>query len=338
VHFTCSRRLAILVFLAGIHPALAQPLQLPTANHALFEQDGEPRFFTGTAGKPWTSGCFGCVRSDGMQLHEGLDISCLRRNQRDEPTDPVTATADGEVAYINARPSLSNYGNYIVLRHRIDGLDLYSLYAHLSRMREGLTPGQAVRAGEFLATMGRTTNIREGISKDRAHLHFELDLLVNDRFASWYKMNFPGQRNDHGGWNGQNLVGLDPRAVLLEQRARGTNFSLLQFVRNQTPLMCVLVRQTDFPWLRRYPQLVQPNPVAQKEGVAGYEVVFNFNALPFALIPRAASEIKGKAKIQLLSINQAERDRNPCRRLITHRRGRWELSEHGLNAVKLLTY
>src|SRR6267142_5342463 len=97
------------------------PFQRPTANRALFEKDGEERFFVGTAGKPWTTGTFGCVRSEGAQMHEGLDIRCLHRDKRGEPTDAVMATADGTVAYLNRRPSLSNYGNYVVLRHLIEG-------------------------------------------------------------------------------------------------------------------------------------------------------------------------------------------------------------------------
>src|SRR3982750_3894665 len=70
--------LAILAF-----PGLlrSQPFQLPTANHALFEKGGEERFFVGTVGKPWTTGTFGCVRSDGHQLHEGLDIRSLQRDK-----------------------------------------------------------------------------------------------------------------------------------------------------------------------------------------------------------------------------------------------------------------
>src|SRR5688500_6581207 len=47
----------------------AQPFHLPTANRALFEKDGEERFFVGTTGKPWPSGTFGCVRSEGWQFH-----------------------------------------------------------------------------------------------------------------------------------------------------------------------------------------------------------------------------------------------------------------------------
>src|SRR5881296_2947055 len=74
--------------------ARAQPFHLPTANRALFERGQEEKFFVGTVGKPWTSGGFGCVRSEGWQLHEGLDIRCLQRDRHGEPMDPVLATAD----------------------------------------------------------------------------------------------------------------------------------------------------------------------------------------------------------------------------------------------------
>src|SRR5208282_4631962 len=126
-----------------------QPFQFPTANHALYEIGDELKFFAPTApDKPWTTGSFGCVRSDGRQMHEGLDIKCLQRDRHGEPTDPILATADGGVAYINDRPSFSNYGRYIVLRHQIDGIEIDSLYAHLSEVQSGLRAGQPVRAGQ----------------------------------------------------------------------------------------------------------------------------------------------------------------------------------------------
>ncbi|HZV33231.1 MAG TPA: M23 family metallopeptidase, partial [Verrucomicrobiae bacterium] len=193
--------LALFFIIAG-STARADLFQLPTANHALYEPGGEERFFVGTVGKGWQSGTFGCVRSDGHQIHEGLDIRCLQRDRHGEPTDPVMATADGTVAYINTRPSLSNYGNYIVLRHLIEGMEIYSLYGHLHSVREGLRVGQAVKAGEVIAIMGRTANTHEGISKERAHVHFEFDTFVNDHFSEWHRKTFPGERNDHGNWNG----------------------------------------------------------------------------------------------------------------------------------------
>src|SRR6185312_1330158 len=101
--------------------------------------------------------------------------------------------------------------------------------------------GQTVKAGETIAVMGRTANTHEGISKERAHVHFEINLLVNDRYADWHNKRLSGQRNDHGNWNGLNLNGIDPRLILLEQHRQGTNFSLLHFIRSETELCRVLV-------------------------------------------------------------------------------------------------
>lgn len=332
--------LPALVLSFCVHATHAQPFQLPTANHALFEPGHEESFFVGTVGKPWISGTFGCVRTEGWQFHEGMDIRCLQRDKKGEPTDPVLATADGTVAYINRRPSLSNYGNYLILRHVVEGIEVYSLDSHLNEVRGDLKPGQPVKAGEQIGVMGRTSNTRERISKERAHVHFELNLLLNERFATWYKKNKPGERNDHGDWNGRNLVGLDPRAVLLEQRARGERFSLVEHIRQRPELCRVFVRATNFPWLRRYPALLRPNPKAEKEGVLGYEIALAFNGLPFELTPRAASEItlKGKGKIHLLSVNEAEKRKNPCGRIVSETRGRWSLTTHGTELLDLLTF
>jgi murein DD-endopeptidase MepM/ murein hydrolase activator NlpD len=332
-----ARGLALL-FLATGGVAKAQPFQFPTANHTLYENGGEERFFVGTVGKPWTTGTFGCVRSDGMQIHEGLDIKCLQRDKRGEPTDPVLATADGVVAYINAKPSLSNYGNYIVLKHQIDGLEIYSIYAHLQSIRPGLKAGQAVKQGENIAVMGRTSNTREVISKERAHVHFELDFFVNERFPEWFNKNSPGERNDHGMWNGQNLNAIDARKVLLEEQRKGSAFSLLEFVRSETELCRVFVRDTSFPWLTRYRALISRNPIAEKEGVAGYELALDFNGVVISAIPRAASEIKGKTRYVLLSVNEPEQKKNPARGLVTKRSGRWELSDKGLKLLGLVTF
>jgi len=318
--------------------AFAQVFQLPTANHALFEPGQEENYFVPTVGKTWSSGTFGCVRSGGWQMHEGLDIRPLTHDRKGEPADAILATADGTVVYVSSRPALSNYGNYLVIRHQVGGMEIYSLYAHLAEIRAGLQAGQSVKAGETIARMGRTANTREGISKERGHLHFELDLMVNDNFAQWYRGTFPDQRNDHGNWNGQNFLGVDPRQILLEQRHQGAGFSLLKHLQSQPELCRVLVRKTNFPWLRRYPALVAPNPIAQKEGIAGYELALNFNGLPISIVPLAASEIKSKGKVVLLSVNEAEYKKNPGCRLVAKTGSRWALARNGANLVSLLTY
>ena len=78
--------------------------------------------------------------------------------------------------------------------------------------------------------------------------------------------------------------------------------------------------------------------MADKQGVAGYEIVLNYNGVPFALMPRAASEIKSAAKFQLLSVNESEQKTNPCRKLVVKRGGRWQLADAGLRELELLTY
>jgi peptidoglycan LD-endopeptidase LytH len=332
-------RLLSFLFLLSIATAgHAQVFRLPTPNRAIYEVGGSSKYYVGTTGKPWTSGTFGCVRTGGTQFHEGIDIRCLQRDKQGEPIDPVFAVANGTVAYISDKPGLSNYGNYIVLRHQIAGLEIYSLYAHLRSIRPGLRVGQPLKAGESIAVLGRTANTREGISKDRAHLHFELNFLINDRFTQWHAREYKGQRNDHGDWNGQNLVGIDPSEVLIKQNRPSEDFNLVKHVREQTELFRVVVRDTSFPWLARYAPLVWRNPTAAKQGVAAYEITFSHTGVPFKVVPRAESELKSKARVTLLSVNEAEQRAHSCRKYVTKTVGRWELAPNGERLIDLLTF
>lgn len=330
----CALALAAALAVVPAHP---QAFRLPTPNRALLEDGGEARYFVGTVGRTWTSGTFGCVRSDGAQFHEGLDIRAVQRDKRGEATDPVTATLDGVVAYINLKPSLSNYGIYVVLRHQAEGLEFYSLYAHLADTPAGLKVGQRVGAGERIGTVGRTSNTSQAISRERAHLHFEIAFRLTDRYAAWHQANLKGTRNDHGEWNGRNFLGIDP-APVLRGAAASRDFSLLRHLRSQRELCRVMIRKSDLFWARRCPGLVANNPRALKEGVAGFEVVLNATGLPFLLIPRAASEIAGKERVRLLSVNAAEAERLPCRKIVRQRNGQWELGVNGNALISLLTH
>ena len=332
------RRLTLAALGLSVLPLFAQsPFQFPTANHALYEIGGEAKFLAPTSpDRPASTGGFGCVRTDGWQMHEGIDILHLQADKRGEPTDPVLASADGTVVYVNGKSGLSNYGKYVVIRHMVDGIEIYSLYAHLSDIAPGIAAGKAVRGGETVAVMGRTG---QPIGKERAHLHFEFNLLANDNFQAWFKKNSsPGERNDHGIWNGQNLDGLDPLEIFIAEHHPTKTFNLATYLRSQTELCRVLVRETSFSYLKRYPALVLKNPTAEKEGVAGYEISLNYNGVAFALMPRGASEIKGAAKIQLLSVNAAEYRAHPCRKLVVQRGSRWQLTDKGQREIQSLIY
>ena len=108
---------------------------------------------------------------------------------------------------------------------------------------------------------------------------------------------------------------------MLAEHAQGAKFSLLNFIRSQTELCRVLVRATNFPYLKRYPMLVLPNPKAGKgrRGRLRNRLEFQRRRL-LQLMPLAASEIKGRGKFQLLSVNEAEERANPCRHLVVQAR------------------
>jgi peptidoglycan LD-endopeptidase LytH len=316
----------------------AVSLVLPTANTNIFLPGAEEHYFVGTVGREWPSGTFGCVRSEGWQLHEGIDIKALERDRQGEPTDPVVAIAEGVVLYVNPKAGLSNYGNYLVLGHRLDGVEVCTLYAHLREIAEGVRVGAAVRMGQRIGTLGRTANTRSGISKDRAHLHLEVALFLNKKFPQWHASRMPGARNDHGMFHGQNLAGFDPAGLFQEHRRLGAQFDLVRFIQSQPELCRVQVRDTEFEFLKRYQSLVAKRSEPATGEVAGYEIVFDYAGVPMQLIPLAAGELKSKARVHLLSVNEAVQQAHRCRKLVVKRSGRWELAGGGERLVDLLLY
>lgn len=347
----CCCRLAGWLLAVGALPGLAAennsasttgsappPLLLPTPNTALLGPDPGEDYFVGTAGNPWTHGGYGCTRTGGWQFHEGIDIRPIARDARGEAADPIFATADGLVMYLNPRAALSAYGIYIVLQHRINDIELYSLYAHLAEIEPELTPGRSVRAGEVIGKMGRTANTRQPITRDRAHLHFELALIVNPLYPEWLQASVPGARNEHGIWNGQNLIGLDPRILLLSSYRYPDNFDLVRFLRGQRELCRIAVRVPDFDFLRRYPALIQARPDLAQDEVAGYELHLDYAGIPVRIYPRSAAELPSSQRYTLLSVDEEEYRQNPCRRIVIRQGNRFRLGQAGIQFLDLLTY
>lgn len=254
--------------LSGAHAAL---LDFPTQNRAIL--DGHPeefymyveRDFEGEKTKPWEGGQFGFVRGprrtpEGVvfaSLHEGVDIKPLRRDASGNPLDDVLAAAPGRVVHVSKEPGASNYGRYVVLGHRIDGSTFYTLYAHLASI--AVVPGQEVRQGE---TLGRLGFSGEGIDRERAHVHFEVAVLLSENFEAWYAAHFPGNPNKHGLFNGMNLSGTDPSAILLGA-ARDPGFQITKHLSSLEPVFKItLPNSPHLSLLRDYPWLVPNGEIA----------------------------------------------------------------------------
>jgi hypothetical protein len=109
-------------------------------------------------------------RQDGSISHQGADL-CNRR-----AGGVVRAAANGVVARSASAPD--GYGVYVVLAHRLESGEAYTVYAHLAPGSVRVREGEVVAAAEPIGRVGRSGNA----STD--HLHFEVR-VPGDLEARW---------------------------------------------------------------------------------------------------------------------------------------------------------
>lgn len=276
----------ILTLLAATTPLCAALLDWPTDNKALLEGRPEDfymyvdRNFEGVESKPWEGGSYGYVRGPQRMgaeivygtLHEGIDIAPVHRDAAGDPLDDVRSCAAGTVVHVSHEAGASNYGRYVVIRHLIEGSPIYTLYAHLSTI--SAQSGQKVAQGEVIGKMGFTG---AGINRERAHLHLEIAVLLNEDFEAWYHRYFSGSPNKHGIYHGYNLVGMEPAAILLES-AKNPAFSLKEHIRNQDVAYQITIPDSpNLSIIRNYPWIV---PDGEPASPRGWTVSFTQYGVP----------------------------------------------------------
>lgn len=317
------RILFVLLTLAIVRLSAAERMELvwPTPNRAWAEGKPIDAYIQHAGSGDAQSGTFGGVRSGGHQFHEGLDIKCISRDRRGEPLDDVYAALDGVVRHINSSAGDSNYGRYIVLEHPEQTPAVYTLYAHLSRIAPGLHVGDRVKHGQVIATMGHSSD--RLIPRDRAHLHFEIGVMVSKNFQAWYDRKGFGSRNDQNIWNGMNLMGIDPLIVFDGWRAGKIN-TMQDVFTQMTPAVRIRIATHRYPdFVSRYPSLVtKPLPLGP---VSGWEITFNWTGIPYAWTPLAPLEIAGlpneQPRIEEANAELERRERSKT--LVVSRRGGW---------------
>jgi len=328
---------ALLLLLAV--PLSAQRISIawPTPSRAWEQGQGPEAFVQPTVSGKVESGLFGCVRSNGLQFHEGLDIRPVRRDSRGEALDPVTAAMAGVVRHINSRPGDSSYGRYVVLEHPDLQPAVYTLYAHLAKVDAGLRVGARVAQGGVLGIMGRSAG-GYAIPRERAHLHFEIGLRLTDSFQPWYTWRKFGSPNQHGNWNGMNLVGLDPLEFLNEWRARRVDNFEQHLARQRAAVRVRVVTARTPDFITRYPALLtKPMPVGM---IGGWEVAFNAFGLPFAWTPLTRAEV-GAARansVQLREVDAALNRAVRCKTLVKPGRGGAHVTGPDLDTVLQLLF
>lgn len=301
--------------------AFAQRIEIswPTPNRAWEQGRGIEAWAQPTVSGDPESALFGCVRSNGTQFHEGLDIRPVAHDSRGEPADKIMAAMDGVIRHVNARAGESNYGRYIVIEHPGVSPAVYTLYAHLAKIEPGIVPGTSVKRGQEIGTMGHTAG-GGGIPRDRAHMHFEIGLMVTQNFPAWYTWKRFGSPNEHGLWNGMNLMGFDPLDFLRQWRARKVD-NFQQYLDQMRAIVRVRVATSRVPdFITRYPALLRkPMPSGF---VAGWEIECNSTGLPFAWTPLSAMDVAGMRpnSAQIVSVDTAVVHAYRCKSLV-HQRG-----------------
>ena len=275
--------------------ALGVSLLFPTDNQAIL--DLEPaRFYMGLErhfGRErvwaWEGGTYGYVREARTtpagwrftRFHEGVDIAPRYRDEGGEPLDVVRAVDDGRVVYVNNRPGGSDYGRYVVVEHVWEGSPFYTLYAHLAST--AIREGERVARGERLGVLGYSGR---GLDRARAHLHFEINLLLNEHFYAWRDARNTRWSATHGRYHGYNLAGVSP-VEILERSYDAQNFSIVDLLAHQQADLTVYVPAGPPPdLLKRYPWMCRscrggPPP----EWATSWEVGLTCAGLPVRVEP-----------------------------------------------------
>ncbi|HLT48555.1 MAG TPA: M23 family metallopeptidase [Rubricoccaceae bacterium] len=277
----------------------ALPLALPTGNIALLTGD-LPGFYMevdrdtirGLRRAGWEGGQYGFVRGPVgagadrrfVQLHEGVDIRPLHRDEAGEPLDVVRAARAGTVAYVNDAAG-SAFGRYVVVEHDWGGSPVYTLYAHLADV--------AVAEGERVgrsAPLGRLGYTGRGIWRERAHVHFEVAMMLNEHAPAWFANYYAGQPDLHGRFFGTNLAGVDVPALFAALVER-PDLTFQQFVQSR-PAGYRVALPGDRPLdvLRRYPWLWE-GEAPPRPGDGAWEVTFTAEGVPMGVSwsPRAVA-------------------------------------------------
>lgn len=102
--------------------------------------------------------------TEERNIHLGLDLWI-------KAGSPVLAALDGRIHSFNNNAGLGDYGPTIILEHRLENQQFYTLYGHLAlESLDNLKIGAFFKKGEQLATLGDAP-----VNGDYApHLHFQI--------------------------------------------------------------------------------------------------------------------------------------------------------------------
>jgi len=240
------------------------------------------RYFEGVRSKPWQGGLYGFSRNQKRhgndiimtRFHEGVDIRPLYRDGNQVPQDLIKPISPGKVVHVNDDTSKSSYGKYLVIEHDTYSGKLYSLYAHLASI--WVKRGKKVTTDTTIGRLGYTGN---GLNKERAHLHIELNLLISKDFEDWHGKHYTSPSH-HDIYNGINMVGLP-----LHHFFKSGKMPYMAHYRKQLqPYYTAIVKRTkNKPTLiKNYPWLLDGQELSSSPS---WEITLTGSGIPLKMVP-----------------------------------------------------
>lgn len=102
--------------------------------------------------------------TDGRNIHMGIDIWA-------KAGEPVYAVLDGVIAYSKFQNDEGNYGGTVILKHMVEGQELYALYGHLSKKSVELhIQGEKKKRGDVIGYLGEESENGNW----PPHLHYQI--------------------------------------------------------------------------------------------------------------------------------------------------------------------
>ncbi len=319
-------------YCVGARPRLVWP----TPNRAYVEFGSRESFVQPAESGTVESGLFGCFRNSGTRFHEGIDLKPVSRDNSGEALDRIFAVMDGDIVYLNDVPGNSRYGRYVVVEHTNLNPAVYTLYAHLSEVSTSLRTGMAIEAGTLIGRMGRSSG-GYVIPRRRAHLHFEIGLMLSDRFQRWYDSKNYDEPNRHGPWNGLNMVGFDPLEFFQDFR-KGAVHQPADHIGRLPTAFTVRVNTSVIPdFIRRYPILAARPPKDDK--VSAWEIDFTGFGVPkrWRPISRSRQSTAGTEKsFELVGVDGDALEKCGCREVIRHRSDHSAIGPEAMRIIEIL--
>ncbi len=202
-----------------------------------------------------------------------------------------------------------------------------TLYGHLSSI--GVQPGDTVKHGQRIAVMGYTGT---GLSKERAHLHLELNLMLSREFESWYNAFFRNDPNHNGIYNGMNLAGLDIARLYLALH-KNPSLTIPEFLgREETFYKVTVPKARHFELPKLYSWMLTTGSRNEK---SSWEVSFTQSGVPLKI----ESSDKSVTQPELSYVKKSSVDYSHLTRdIISGHAANVHLTDYGRQLMRLLIW